>query len=183
MDGMTSLDQGTNRWVDCHYYSSIVGGNPNRILLEQLLEQRRTGKKPAPIRASQPLPPYNEAESSSSSYFTMLMPNNHASSSVNVATLTPALGGGAFQSAENVATTVQGLGGAPFGSGGHMNKEYQMSSYEIAVVPQQNLYVSNGNVMPMIEQASSMGPGLGEVDMDNSLLGFGPDPIQACVNN
>ena len=61
MDGTTSLDQGTNRWVDCHYYSSIVGGNPNRILLEQLLEQRRTGKSAAPIRASQPLPPYNEA--------------------------------------------------------------------------------------------------------------------------
>ncbi|KAL1819965.1 hypothetical protein ACET3Z_014834 [Daucus carota] len=158
MDGTTSLDQGTNRWVDCHYYSSIVGGNPNRILLEQLLEQRRTGKSAAPIRASQPLPPYNEAESSSSPYITMSMPNNHASSSVNLATLTPALGGVAFQSADNVATTVQGLGGAPFGSAGHMNVEYQMSSYEIAVVPQENQYVFNGNVMPMIEQASSMVP-------------------------
>ena len=88
----------------------------------------------------------------------MSMPNNHASSSVNLATLTPALGGVAFQSADNVATTVQGLGGAPFGSAGHMNVEYQMSSYEIAVVPQENQYVFNGNVMPMIEQASSMVP-------------------------
>ena len=61
MDGTTSLEQGRNQWVDCQYYSSIVGGNPNRILLGQLLEQRRTGKSAAPIKVSQPLPPYIEA--------------------------------------------------------------------------------------------------------------------------
>ena len=60
----------------------------------------------------------------------MSIANNHASSSVNVATLTLGFGGVAFESAENVGTTVQGIGGVPFGSTGHMNVEYHMSSYE-----------------------------------------------------
>ncbi|XP_017245583.2 two-component response regulator ARR10-like [Daucus carota subsp. sativus] len=98
MDGTTSFEQGRNQWVDYHYYSSIVGGNPNQILLGW--------------------------------YITMSITNNHASSSMNVATLTPEFGGVAFESAENVVTTVQGIGGVPFGSAGHMNVEYQMSSYE-----------------------------------------------------
>ena len=88
----------------------------------------------------------------------MSMPNNHASSSVNVATLTTGLGGAAFESSENIATTVHGIGGVPFESAGHMNVEYQMSSYENAVVPLKNQYVSHGNVLPMIEQACSLVP-------------------------
>ena len=88
----------------------------------------------------------------------MSMPNNHASSSVNVATLTTGLGGAAFESSENIATTVQGIGGVPFGSAGHMNVEYQMHSYENAVVPLKSQYVSHGNVLPMIEQACSLVP-------------------------
>ncbi|WOG96969.1 hypothetical protein DCAR_0416308 [Daucus carota subsp. sativus] len=158
MDGTASLEEGRNQWVDCQYYSSIVGGNPNMILLGQLLEQRRTGKSAAPIKVSQPLPPYIEPESSFSRYITMSMPNNHASSSMNVATLTPGLGGAAFGSSEKIATTVQGIGGVPFGSAGHMNVEYQMHSYENAVVPLKSQYVSHGNVLPMIEQACSLVP-------------------------
>nr|XP_017245584.1 PREDICTED: two-component response regulator ARR10-like [Daucus carota subsp. sativus] len=95
-----------------------------------LHKKRRTGKSAAPIKVFQPLPSYIEAKSSFSRYIIMSIANNHASSSVNVATLTLGFGGVAFESAENVVTTVQGIGGVPFGSTGHMNVEYHMSSYE-----------------------------------------------------
>ena len=61
LDGKTSLAESPKRWIDYNYYSSVVGGNPNKILINQLLEQRRTGKWADPIQASHPLPPYNEA--------------------------------------------------------------------------------------------------------------------------
>ena len=61
LDGKTTLDESPKRWIDYNYYSSVVGGNPNKILINQLLEQRRTGKWADPIQASHPLPPYNEA--------------------------------------------------------------------------------------------------------------------------
>lgn len=61
LDGETSLDETLKYWIDSNYYSRIVGGNPNSILLNQLREKRRTGRIAAPIPASLPLPPLNEA--------------------------------------------------------------------------------------------------------------------------
>lgn len=61
LDGRTSLEDSSKYWIDYKYYSTIVRGNPNQILVNQLLEQRRTGKSAKPIEASGPLPPYEEA--------------------------------------------------------------------------------------------------------------------------
>lgn len=60
LDGEASLDDTSKYWIDCNYYSGIVRGNPNMILLNQLREEQRTGKLAAPIPASLPLPPFNE---------------------------------------------------------------------------------------------------------------------------
>lgn len=60
LDGETSLNETSKYWIDSDYYSRIVGGNPNVILLNQLRERQRTGKIAAPIPASLPLPPFNE---------------------------------------------------------------------------------------------------------------------------
>ncbi|XP_074330949.1 two-component response regulator ARR14-like isoform X2 [Apium graveolens] len=104
LDGETSLEETSKYWIDVNYYSRIVGGNPNYILLNQLREKRRTGRIAAPIQASLPLPPLNEAGVSSSmnGNNTVFMQNNF-SSTVNVAIPTPDLGGVTFQNALNVA--------------------------------------------------------------------------------
>ncbi|KAL1802264.1 hypothetical protein ACET3Z_030911 [Daucus carota] len=130
LDGKTSLAESPKRWIDYNYYSSVVGGNPNKILINQLLEQRRTGKWADPIQASHPLPPYNEAEASlsMSTSNAMLMPNNYASSSDNVATPTQGPGCVPFQDTVTIAGPVVGLGGTPFQSAGNLNME-NISTY------------------------------------------------------
>ncbi|KAK1385943.1 hypothetical protein POM88_023678 [Heracleum sosnowskyi] len=106
LDGETSLDETSKYWIDSNYYSRFVGGNPNLILLNQLREKRMTGKTPAPIPASLPLPPFNEAGASlsASENSAIVMPNNYASSSMNAATPTPDPGGINFFSDINVAS-------------------------------------------------------------------------------
>ncbi|KAL1820006.1 hypothetical protein ACET3Z_014875 [Daucus carota] len=130
LDGKTTLDESPKRWIDYNYYSSVVGGNPNKILINQLLEQRRTGKWADPIQASHPLPPYNEAEASlsMSTSNAMLMPNDYAFSSDNVATPTQGPGCVPFQGTVTVAGPVVGLGGTPFQSAGNLNME-NISTY------------------------------------------------------
>ncbi|KAL1825517.1 hypothetical protein ACET3Z_012295 [Daucus carota] len=105
LDGRTSLEDSSKYWIDYKYYSTIVRGNPNQILVNQLLEQRRTGKSAKPIEASGPLPPYEEAED-------MLIPNNYASSS-NVASHTPVT----LESFGNVAMPTLQQGGVTSQSG------------------------------------------------------------------
>ncbi|KAK1393768.1 hypothetical protein POM88_012824 [Heracleum sosnowskyi] len=75
LDGETEL--GSKYWIDCNYYSEIVGGNPNVILLDQLRELRRSCKAPAPIPASLPLPPLNISEASSSTSRNAVALNYH----------------------------------------------------------------------------------------------------------
>ena len=43
------------------YYSNILGGNPNIILINQLIEEGRTRNYAAPGSVSLPLPPFNKA--------------------------------------------------------------------------------------------------------------------------
>ncbi|KAK1361059.1 hypothetical protein POM88_045533 [Heracleum sosnowskyi] len=106
LDGEKSLHGGSKYWIDCNYYSRIVGGNPNVIFLNQLREQRRTGKIQAAIPASLPLPPFNEHEASLSGSrnveMSILLDSYASSSFLNVATSTPSLANVSFQSAGNV---------------------------------------------------------------------------------
>uniref|UniRef100_A0A162AAK9 Response regulatory domain-containing protein n=1 Tax=Daucus carota subsp. sativus TaxID=79200 RepID=A0A162AAK9_DAUCS len=125
MDGFKLM-----RRVNKEFNLPVVCGNPNKILINQLLEQRRTGKWADPIQASHPLPPYNEAEASfsMSTSNAMLMSNDYASSSDNVATPTQGPGCVPFQGTVTVAGPVVGLGGTPFQSAGNVNME-NISTY------------------------------------------------------
>ncbi|KAK1361066.1 hypothetical protein POM88_045540 [Heracleum sosnowskyi] len=79
LNGEARLIGSSKYWIDCNYYSRIVGGNPNVILFNQLWEERRTGKRAGPIPASLPLPPFNDTETSSSNSrnVDISMPNNN----------------------------------------------------------------------------------------------------------
>lgn len=61
LDGKISLEGSSKKWIDYNYYSSIVRGNPNRMLIKQHFQQRTTGIWPAAIPASLPLPPITQA--------------------------------------------------------------------------------------------------------------------------
>lgn len=50
LDGKKYLD--FSNWVDLRYYSDFVSGNPDLLLLNQLIEEQRNGK----LAAGNPLP-------------------------------------------------------------------------------------------------------------------------------
>ncbi|KAK1398055.1 hypothetical protein POM88_007918 [Heracleum sosnowskyi] len=107
LDGKTSLERSSKRWIDYNYHSDVVGGNPNRILVKKRFEERTTGICAAPVPASLPLPPFIEAEASSrgSRNTAITTCSNFAASSVNVAESTLGHGSVTFQSAANVVAT------------------------------------------------------------------------------
>lgn len=70
-----SLNDSSKFWIDRNYHSTIVRGNPNLIIVNQLSEMQQTGKTPAPIPATLPLPPYIEA-GELTNYIFLLQTNN-----------------------------------------------------------------------------------------------------------
>ncbi|KAK1378943.1 hypothetical protein POM88_025687 [Heracleum sosnowskyi] len=84
LDGKISF-KSSKYYNNRNYYSSLVGGNPDIFLINQLREERRTGKQAAPIPPSLPLSPFNKDESFSSTIVNAGPTSTNCTSFIDVA--------------------------------------------------------------------------------------------------